>query len=158
MSTGDGRLQAELPGFVMVSSRKRPSCYTLYDLVMVCLVMVSWGHVLVAHTLHNVASLPRLCILHTWQREPLVPADTPLQNKRCLSRGAPFMIYHAASRAHRSIHLTLTTTASRARKSKVPRSEGAEPRTCSHFSDDSGLDMAGLIHSCVQRIASICHG
>ena len=64
MSTGDGRLQAELPGFVMVSSRKRPSCYTLYDLVMVCLVMVSWGHVLVAHTLHNVASLPRLCIPH----------------------------------------------------------------------------------------------
>ena len=42
MSAGDGRLQAELPGFVMVS----------------------WGHVLVAHTLHNVASLPRLCIPH----------------------------------------------------------------------------------------------
>ena len=80
MSTGDGRLQAELPGFVMVS----------------------WGHVPVAHTLHNVASLPRLCILHTWQREPLVPADTPLQNKRCLSRGAPFMIYHDERRAYRS--------------------------------------------------------
>ena len=101
---------------------------------------------------------PATVVHPTWQREPLVPPDSPSHHKRCLSRGAPFMIYHAASRARKSIHPTSTTTASRARKSKVPRSEGAEPRTCSHFSDDSGLDMAGLIHSCVQRIASICHG
>ena len=137
MSTGDGRLQAELPGFVMVS----------------------WGHVPVAHTLHNVASLPRLCILHTWQREPLVPADTPLQNKRCLSRGAPFMIYHDERRAYRSttrstpstVHSPPGTAWARWQNLQVARTspstplrpprqvartsprkfQGAEPRTCS---------------------------